>query len=125
MQDAQAYKLDSELASFIVEDEEEVDVPSSSLPSLHLSGVGASTQAIVKAAQPRRVPKAAKIFTSDPTDDDAVVSSDSNDDVPPIRLGSGLNKKLAVIVDSSSYEEEDKPVPRQRTRRIIDDEDDE
>lgn len=126
IQDTQAYKMDSELASFIVEDNEEADVLPSSLPSLDMSGVGRGTQAVVKAARPKRAPKAEKIFTSDPTDDDAVVSSDSDDDVPLVRPGSGASNKLAFVVDSSSGEEEVVVVPRQRTRRVIeDDEDDE
>jgi ERCC4-related helicase len=126
LQDTQAYKLDSELASFIVEDEEEVDIPASSLPSLDLSGLGRGTQAVVKAAQPRRAPRAEKIFTSDPTDDDAVVSSDSDEDTPLIRPNLGASKKLAYVVDSASdEEEEDMPIiPRQRARRVIEDDED-
>ncbi|KAF2831240.1 P-loop containing nucleoside triphosphate hydrolase protein [Ophiobolus disseminans] len=127
LQDTQAYKLDSELASFIVEDDDEVEIPASSLPSFDLFGVGAGTQAVVKAARPKRAPKADKLFTSDITDDDAVVSSDSDDDALLIRPGAGASKKLALVVESASEDEEDAPiVPRQRTRRVIeDDEDDE
>jgi ERCC4-related helicase len=127
MQDTQAYKLDSELASFIVEDEDDVDVPASSLPSLDLAGLGRGTQAVVKAAQSKRAPKAEKIFTSDPTDDDAVVSSDSDDDALLVRKGVGASKSLAFVVDSASEDEEQAPVvSRQRARRVIeDDEDDE
>ncbi|KAH8725310.1 hypothetical protein GQ44DRAFT_707504 [Phaeosphaeriaceae sp. PMI808] len=117
IQDTQAYKLDSELASFIVEDEDDVDIPPSSLPSLDLSCVGKSTQAIVKAALPRRAPKADKIFTSDVTDNDAVVSSDSDEDGP---------RELVFVVDSASEDDGVAPtVPRQRARRVVDDDDDE
>ncbi|KAF1912589.1 hypothetical protein BDU57DRAFT_522958 [Ampelomyces quisqualis] len=126
IQDTQAYKMDSELASFIVEDNEEADVLPSSLPSLDMSGIGRGTQALVKAARPKRASKAEKIFTSDPTDDDAVVSSDSDDDAPLVRPGSVASNKLAFVVDSSSGEDESPVVPRQRARRVIeDDEDDE
>ncbi|KAF2026498.1 P-loop containing nucleoside triphosphate hydrolase protein [Setomelanomma holmii] len=123
-QDTQAYKLDSELASFIVEDGEDVDALTSSLPSLDMFGVGKGTQAIVKAARPKRPPKAAKIFTSDPTDDDAVVSSDSDEDVPPVKPGAGASKKLAFVVGSASGDEDAPVVPRQRARRVIDDDED-
>ncbi|KAH7076593.1 hypothetical protein BKA63DRAFT_510361 [Paraphoma chrysanthemicola] len=125
IQDTQAYKLDSELASFIVEDEEDLEIPVSSLPSLDLFGVGAGTQAVVKAARPKKAPKAAKIFTSDPTDDDAVVSSDSDDGPSFIKSGAGASKSLAFVVESESEEEDDGPVaPRQRARRVIDDDED-
>jgi ERCC4-related helicase len=129
VQDTQAYKLDSELASFIVEDEEEVDIPASSLPSLDPSGLGRGTQAVVRAAQPRRAPRAEKIFTSDPTDDDAIVTSDSDDDAPLVRSGVGASRKLALIVDSASEADNDAEgsplVPRQRVRRVIEDDEDE
>jgi hypothetical protein len=126
LQDTQAYKLDSELASFIVEDEDDVDIPASSLPSLDLSGLGRGTQAVVRAAQPKRAPRAEKIFTSDPTDDDAVVSSDSDDDAPLGKPNLGASKRLAFVVDSASDgDEEDAPVvPRQRARRVIEDDED-
>lgn len=127
MQDPQAYLQDSELASFIVEDEEDVDVPASSLPSLDLAGMGRGTQAVLKAAQRKRTPRAAKIFTSDPTDDDQRVSSDSDEDVSLVRHTAGANKKLAFVVDSDSEDEdeEDAPVvPRQRQRKIIEDDED-
>jgi ERCC4-related helicase len=118
IEDTQAWKQDSELASFIIDNEdEEEDVPPSSLPSLDMSGIGRGTQAVLKAARPKRTPRAEKLFTSDPTDDDAVVSSDSDDDAP-------LAIQQAVVVDSAS--EDDIPVARrQRMRRVIDDEDDE
>lgn len=126
VQDTQAYKLDSELASFIVEDEEDVDVQTSSLPSLDLFGVGKGTQAVVHAAQPKRPPKAGKIFTSDPTDDDAVVSSDSDEDAPLFKHGAGASKNLAFVVESASASDDDDApiVPRQRARRVIDDDED-
>ncbi|KAF2846829.1 P-loop containing nucleoside triphosphate hydrolase protein [Plenodomus tracheiphilus IPT5] len=127
VEDTQAYLMDSELASFIVEDED-VEVPISSLPSLDLSGVGHGTQAIVRAARPKRTPRREKIFTSDITDDDAVVSSDSDDDAPMVRLGAGTIKKAAVIVADSDSEDEDgeeeRVLPRIRARRIVDDDED-
>jgi len=125
MQDTQAYRMDSELASFIVEDED-VEVPVSSLPSLDLSGVGQGTQAVIKGARPKRTPMREKIFTSDITDNDAVVSSDSDDDddddVQLVTLGPSA--KPVFVVDSDAVEEESM-VPRRRRRRVIDDEDDE
>ncbi|KAI8939926.1 hypothetical protein NX059_003654 [Plenodomus lindquistii] len=127
VEDTQAYLLDSELASFIVEDED-VEIPVSSLPDLDLSCVGQGTQAIVKAARPKRTPLREKIFTSDITDNDAVVSSDSDDDAPLTKARAGTSKKVAVIVaDSDSddeSEEEERVVPRARQRRIIDDDED-
>jgi ERCC4-related helicase len=129
IQDTQAYKLDSELASFIVEDGEDVEVPTSSLPSPDLFGVGMGTQAVVKAARPKRVPRREKIFTSDVTDDDAVVSSDSDDDAPIFRPGVGVTKNSAFVVDSSPDAGEDDleelVIPKKRVRRIIEDDEDE
>jgi ERCC4-related helicase len=124
LQDPQAYLLDSELASFIVEDEDDDDVPVSSLPSLDLAGFGRGTQAVVKAARPKRAPRAEKLFTSDPTDDDAVVSSDSDDDVPLDRPAPGASK---MVLDSDTEEEEEHSpvVIRQRARRVIEDDEDE
>lgn len=125
LEDTQAYLLDSELASFIVEDEEEIEIPASSLPSLDLSGVGHGTQAVVKAGRPKRPPRREKIFTSDPTDDDAVVSSDSEDDVPLVKPSVGASKRQAFVVDSASEPEEEEPVaPKRRVRRVIHDDDD-
>ncbi|KAH7408206.1 hypothetical protein DE146DRAFT_365070 [Phaeosphaeria sp. MPI-PUGE-AT-0046c] len=129
MQDPQAYLHDSELASFIVEDEEDEDVPASSLPSLDLAGMGRGTQAVLQAAQPKRAPRAAKIFTSDPTDDDQRVSSDSDEDISLVRHTAGTTKKLTFVVDSASDDEDedeaDAPVmPRQRQRRVIEDDED-
>lgn len=125
IQDTQAYKMDSELASFIVEDDDEIDVPASSLPSLDLSGIGRGTQAVMKAGRPQKRPRAEKLFTSDPTDDDAVVSSDSDDDAPLAKHGTGTNKNAAYVIDSASDEEDDEPVVRtKRTRRVIEDDED-
>ena len=123
-EDTQAWKQDSELASFIIENEdEEEDIPPSSLPSLDLSGIGRGTQAVLKAARPKRPARAEKLFTSDPTDDDAIVSSDSDDDAPLIRPETGVGRKPAVFVNSRS--EEDEPVVRrQRVSRVIDDDED-
>ncbi|KAF1946301.1 P-loop containing nucleoside triphosphate hydrolase protein [Clathrospora elynae] len=125
-QDTQAYLLDSELASFIVEDEDEVDIPVSSLPSFDMFGVGAGTQAVVRAARPKKLPRREKIFTSDPTDDDAVVSSDSDDDAPLVKPGAGASggEKPAFVVDSASEEEGEPIVHRKRARRIIEDDED-
>lgn len=125
-EDPLAWQNVSELASFIVEEDEEEVVPTSSLPSIDMFGVGAGTQAVVKAARPKRTPRREKLFTSDITDDDAIVSSDSDDDVPVVRHGAGASKKEAVVVDSDSEAEEDEPVvPRKRGRRIVDDDSDE
>ncbi|KAG9188701.1 ATP-dependent DNA helicase MPH1 [Alternaria panax] len=125
-EDPLAWQNVSELASFIVEEEEEEVVPTSSLPSIDIFGVGAGTQAVVKAARPKRTPRREKLFTSDVTDDDAVVSSDSDDDVMVIRRGAGASKTGAVVVDSDSEPDEDEPVvSRKRGRRIIDDDSDE
>jgi ERCC4-related helicase len=128
-QDTQAFRLDSDLVSFIADDDENVDLPpTSSLPGNSFSGLGKGTQAVLKAAQPKRPRKAEKIFTSDISDNDAVVSSDSDDDVP-LRTGmAGTSHARAFVVDSASaIDDEDEPVvPRKRARRVIeDDEDDE
>ncbi|KAF2634942.1 P-loop containing nucleoside triphosphate hydrolase protein [Massarina eburnea CBS 473.64] len=126
-QDTQAYRLDSDLVGFIAEDDEDVEMQmsDSSLPGMSFSGVGNGTQAVVKAGKPKRAKKAEKIFTSDPTDDDAVVSSDSDDDVPLGRKGVKGSKTTAVTVDSASESEYDAPVVRKkRPRRVIDDDDD-
>ncbi|ORY00223.1 hypothetical protein BCR34DRAFT_606324 [Clohesyomyces aquaticus] len=120
VEDTQAYLQDSDLRSFIAADEEEVDIPNSSLPSLDFGGLGKGTQAVVRSAmKPRREARREKIFTSDPTDDDAVVSSDGDSDV---RVGN------ATVVDSASEEEDALPVvSRKRARRVVleDDDDDE
>lgn len=128
-QDTQAYRLDSDLVSFIAEDDENVDLPpTSSLPGNSFSGIGKGTQAVLKAAQKRRPRKAEKIFTSDISDDDAVVSSDSDDDAP-LRAGKAAksNARAFVIDPVSETDDDDEPVvPRKRARRVVeDDEDDE
>jgi ERCC4-related helicase len=134
LQDTQAYRLDSDLVSFIAEDDEDVDteVPESSLLNTSFAGLGKGTQAVVKAGRPKRPKKAEKIFTSDASDDDAVVSSDSDDDVPivPIRRENGAHASKAVAVvdtdsDEEEEEEEEEPVvPKKRARRVIQDDDD-
>jgi ATP-dependent DNA helicase MPH1 len=126
--DTQAYLLDSDLRDFIAGDNEDVDIPDSSLPSLDF-GLGKGTQAVVKDAKRKKPRRVEKLFTSDPTDDGAIVSSDSDDDVPT-RVGNGIkaSKPIAYTVDSTSEaEEDDEPVlpPRKRVRRIVDDDDDE
>lgn len=129
-QDTQAYKLDSDLVSFIAEDDEDVELeayPTSSLGGMDLTGIGQGTQAVLRAARPKRPKKAEKIFTSDISDDDAVLSSDSDGNTPlRARIGSRPNAG-ALVVDSEEEEEEDEPVvPMRRARRVIeDDEDDE
>ncbi|KAF2253195.1 P-loop containing nucleoside triphosphate hydrolase protein [Trematosphaeria pertusa] len=127
-QDTQAFRMDSDLVSFIADDDEEIEVPISSLPSLDLAGLGKGTQAVVKASKPKRLRKAEKIFTSDPTDDDALVTSDSDDDVPIGRQRSkGARKAMTFVVDSGSEDDvDDEPIiPRRRARRVVDDDDDE
>jgi ERCC4-related helicase len=122
LQDTQAYRLDSDLVSFIAEDDEDVDmeVPESSLLNTSFTGLGQGTQAVVKAGRRKRPKKAEKIFTSDATDDDAIVSSDSDGD-DSIRRGGNA---MVFAVDTAS--EEDEPiVPKKRTRRVIEDDDDE
>ena len=121
LQDTQAYRLDSDLVSFIAEDDEDVDLelPESSLLNTSSIGMGKGTQAVVKAGRQKRPKRAEKIFTSDATDDDAIVSSDSDDDVP---ISKGA-KVMTFVVDTAS--EEDEPiVPRKRIRRVIEDDDD-
>ncbi|KAF2132539.1 P-loop containing nucleoside triphosphate hydrolase protein, partial [Dothidotthia symphoricarpi CBS 119687] len=127
IQDTQAYKLDSELASFIVEDEDDDDIPPSSLPNLDLSGLGRGTQAVVMAARPGRRPVAEKLFTSDVTDNDAIVSSDSDEDAPLVRtcVGVGANKRAAVVVDSASEDDDAPVVSRKKGRWVVDDDEDE
>lgn len=130
-QDTQAYRLDSDLVSFIAEDDENVEDevhPTSSLPGLDLSGIGKGTQAVLKAAQPKRPKKAAKIFTSDVSDDDQVVSSDNEDDAPIRQRDAPAVKQRAFVVDSSSEDEViEPPKSKRRVRRVVeeDDEDDE
>lgn len=127
-QDTQAYRLDSDLVSFIAADDEDVEDnlhPTSSLPGLDFSGLGRGTQAVLKAVQPKRPRKAEKIFTSDISDDDQVVSSDS-DDESPLRPRTGMASKANVfVVDSASELEDEEPlIPKRRARRVVQDDDD-
>ncbi|KAL5412425.1 hypothetical protein PMIN06_011800 [Paraphaeosphaeria minitans] len=130
-QDTQAYRLDSDLVSFIAEDDENVDLPpTSSLPGNDFSGLGMGTQAVLKAARPKRPKRAEKIFTSDISDDDLVVSSDSNDNAPLRTSKPATSNARAFVVNSASEiedDDDDEPVvPRKRARRVVeDDEDDE
>ncbi|KAH7123956.1 hypothetical protein B0J11DRAFT_530317 [Dendryphion nanum] len=133
-QDTQAYRLDSDLVDFIAEDDEDVEVPDSSLPSLDLKGLGRGTQAVVRSAQPKKRQPMQKLFTSDVTIDDAAVSSDSDDEVPLVR--SKVSRKaqkrtVAYISDSGSEvdsldDDDDEPViqPRNRARRVVQDDSD-
>jgi len=129
-QDTQAYRLDSDLVSFIAEDDEDVELEAqltSSLPDLDFDGIGKGTQALVKAAKPTTARKAEKIFSSEITDDDAVVSSDSDDEEGITSTSKPKSRLDAFILDSGSEDgiEEDGPVePRMRTRRIIEDDED-
>ncbi|KAF2442440.1 P-loop containing nucleoside triphosphate hydrolase protein [Karstenula rhodostoma CBS 690.94] len=128
-QDTQAYRLDSDLVSFIAEDDENVDLPpTSSLPGNSLNGLGKGTQAVLKAARPKRAKKAEKIFTSDISDDDAVVSSDSDDDAPLHTSKATTSNARAFVIDSASEiedDDDDEPiVPRKRARRVVEDDDD-
>ncbi|KAF1932304.1 P-loop containing nucleoside triphosphate hydrolase protein [Didymella exigua CBS 183.55] len=128
VEDSSLWKQDSELASFIVDgtmmEEEEQEIPASSLPGLDFNGLGKATQAMIRSATKSRRPlRAEKFFTSDITDNDAVVSSDSDNDSPLIKPGKGANKRPAYIIDSAS--EVSSPVlQRMRVRRVIEDDDD-
>ncbi|KAF2707521.1 P-loop containing nucleoside triphosphate hydrolase protein [Pleomassaria siparia CBS 279.74] len=136
VQDTQAYRFDSDLVSFIAEDDEEVGLAvSSSLPLLGF-GLGKGTQAVVNSGK-KRPKKAVKLFSSDESDDDAIVSSDSDsdsdddDDVSVVRKGMGAeaSKPMPFSVDSATEDEDedDEPIvrPRKRPRRVVlDDEDD-
>ncbi|KAF3046519.1 3'-5' DNA helicase [Didymella heteroderae] len=128
-EDPSLWKQDSELASFIVDgtvmEEDEEEAPVSSLPGLDFNGLGKATQAMIRSAtKPKRPVRAEKLFTSDITDNDAVVSSDSDDDAPMIKPARGANKKPTYIIESAS--EVSSPVmQRKRARRVIDDDDDE
>jgi ERCC4-related helicase len=130
-EDPSLWKQDSELASFIVdgtmmeeEEEEEEEAPASSLPGLDFNGLGKATQAMIRSAtKQKRSVMAEKLFTSDITDNDAVVSSDSDDDAPLVKPGQGENKRPTYIIDSAS-EVSSPVVQRKRARRIIEDDDD-
>ncbi|KAF2662977.1 P-loop containing nucleoside triphosphate hydrolase protein, partial [Lophiostoma macrostomum CBS 122681] len=121
LENTQAYLLDSDLRDFIAGDEEDLDVPDSSLPSLGLGGFGKGTQAVLQSAY-RRPRKAEKLFTSDPTDDDAIVSSDSDDEE---LVRQDVGKRPTYVADSSE-DEDDEPLiqPQKRVRRVIEDDDD-
>jgi ERCC4-related helicase len=126
LQDTQAYRLDSDLVSFIAEDDENLDaeVSDSSLPNASFAGLGKGTQAVVKAARPKRRKQAGKIFSSDSTDDDAIVSSDSDNDLPTLRGAAPDASKVAISILDSASDEDGPIVPRKRGRRIVRDEDD-
>jgi ERCC4-related helicase len=129
VQNTQAYRLDSDLVSFIADDDEDIEVPMSSLPILG-AGFGQGTQAVVKGGKSKRPKKAVKIFSSDVSDDEQVVSSDSSDDdnARLVRKGGAKKGQPAAFAVDSATEEEDGPVLRRvkRVRRIVeDDEDDE
>ncbi|KAF2468267.1 P-loop containing nucleoside triphosphate hydrolase protein [Lindgomyces ingoldianus] len=129
IEDTQAYLLDSDLRSFIASDNEDIHVPNSSLPSLDFGGLGKGTQAVVNEAKPKRQKRLVKIFTSDPTDDDAVVSSDSDDNMLIQKEASGrATKRPAFVVDSVTESEGDEEAVRlqKRARRpVVDDSEDE
>ncbi|KAF2270731.1 P-loop containing nucleoside triphosphate hydrolase protein [Lojkania enalia] len=126
IQDTQAYRLDSDLRSFIADDDEEIETPTSSLPSLNTNVLGKGTQAVVRGYNTKRPTKAEKLFTSDPTDNDALVSSDSDSDAPLWRSITPSAKSMACIGDLAAEEDDDKLIQlKRRARRIIvsDDED--
>ncbi|KAF2187856.1 P-loop containing nucleoside triphosphate hydrolase protein [Zopfia rhizophila CBS 207.26] len=131
IEDTQAYMMDSDLRSFIADDDDEIELPDSSLPSLDF-GLGRGTQAVLKGDKEKKRKRAEKIFTSDPTDDDAIVSSDSDEEtvVTSSRKGAGANKRKALIVESDDEESEDEdnePIvqPKKRVRKVVDDDEDE
>jgi ATP-dependent DNA helicase MPH1 len=127
-EDTQAYRLDSDLVSFIAEDDEDVDVPSSSLPTLDFNtsfGLGKGTQAVLASGRKKQRKKAQmeKIFTSDVTDVQGVVSSDSEEDLVLEKV-----KRKVVAVGSDTEDDEDEPPirpPTKRARRVIVEDDDE
>ncbi|KAF2736646.1 P-loop containing nucleoside triphosphate hydrolase protein [Polyplosphaeria fusca] len=132
-QDTQAYKLDSDLCSFIADDDEVVEMPESSLPmtSFDGAGLGRGTQAVVrKAMEGARGRKgiAEKIFSSDVTDNEAVVSSDvevdeEEEEVVEVVLGKGKGRRAALLDEED--EDEEIVVPRPRKRRVVIDDEDE
>ena len=125
MEDPSLWKLDSDLNSFIVDGTIiEEEVPASSLPNLDFNGLGKATQAMIQSAtKPKRLARAEKLFTSDITDNDVVVSSDSDDDAPLVKPGRDTNKKPTYVIDSAS--EVSSPVlQRKRVRRVVDDDED-
>ena len=125
-EDPSAWKLDSELNSFIVDGTIiEEEVPPSSLPNLDFNGLGKATQAMIRSAtKPKKPARAEKLFTSDITENDAVVSSDSDDDVALVKPNRGASRKATYVVDSASEEISSPVLQRKRARRVIDDDDD-
>jgi ATP-dependent DNA helicase MPH1 len=125
-EDPSAWKLDSELNSFIVDGTIiEDEVPPSSLPNLDFNGLGKATQAMIRSAtKPKRPARTEKLFTSDITDNDAVVSSDSDDDEALVKSNRGASRKATCVVDSASEEVSSPVMQRKRARRVIDDDDD-
>ena len=125
-EDPSAWKLDSELNSFIVDGTiMEEEVPPSSLPNLDFNGLGKATQAMIRSAtKPKRPARAEKLFTSDITDNDAVVSSDSDDDVAIVKPNRGASRKATYVVDSASEDVSSPVLQRKRARRVIDDDED-
>lgn len=125
-EDPSLWKMDSELNSFIVDGTiEEDDVPASSLPGLDFNGLGKATQAMIRSAtKPKRPVRAEKLFTSDITENDVVVSSDSDDDAPLLKPREGANRKSAFVIDSASEGTISPAVKRKRIRRVIDDDED-
>jgi len=126
-EDQSLWKLDSDLNSFIVEGTlvEEEEVLASSLPNLDFNGLGKATQAMIRSAtKPKRPARFEKLFTSDITDNDAVVSSDSDsdDDAPLVNAGRAAKKKPTHVIDTTS-EASSPVVQRQRVRRVIQDDD--
>ncbi|KAH6638304.1 hypothetical protein C7974DRAFT_333328 [Boeremia exigua] len=123
-EDNSLWRLDSDLQSFIVDSTVvEEEVPASSLPNLDFNGLGKATQAMIRSAtKTKRPARAEKLFTSDVTDNDAVVSSDSDNDAPLLDPGKGATRKHICVIDSS---EVSSPVKqRKRARRVVLDDDD-
>jgi ATP-dependent DNA helicase MPH1 len=121
--DTQAYRLDSDLRDFIAEDDEDVNAPDSSLPNLDFGDLGKGTQAVVKGARSKRPRRIEKLFTSDPTDDDAIMTSDSDNEVP-LRTEKASTKAFHVVDSAEDEDDEVIVQPRKRARRVIDDDED-
>lgn len=124
LEDPSLWKMDSDLNSFIVDGTiVEEDIPASSLPNIDFNGLGKATQAMIRSASKAKRPaRVEKLFTSDITDNDAVVSSDSDDDAPLINPGRGASNRPTYVIDSTS-EVSSPVVQRQRKRRVIEDDD--
>ncbi|KAF2750612.1 P-loop containing nucleoside triphosphate hydrolase protein [Sporormia fimetaria CBS 119925] len=121
--DTLAYLDDSELRSFIAADEEDVDIPDdSSLPDLDSGGLGRGTQAIVKQSRAKRPERVQKLFTSDITEDDMVVSSDKDDGMPTLP-GVNTRQTWAASSDSEAGVKAAVPARRRACRVVTDDED--